>query len=203
VEVLNTGEELGRQILEDARKKASRMLETADRECAGIREAEQKTAADEIARLRAGGDRQLAAQRAEMEAALPLDFLRTRLSFIQDTVVGALREFFDGLAPEDFAQLLAARIRRVAGAFKGKTVTVLHGGLEPALVQATVARSAPGVTISGMKPLPGGRGIVIESDDGRVRFRCTTADLETELLEDRREDLAAAALGSEPLEAGA
>ncbi len=32
MEVLNTGEELGRQILEDARKKASRMLEAADKE---------------------------------------------------------------------------------------------------------------------------------------------------------------------------
>ncbi len=54
-----------------------------------------------------------------------------------------------------------------------------------------------------MKPLPEGRGLEIESDDGRVRFRCTVRQLESELLEERREELAVAVLGRAALEAGA
>jgi hypothetical protein len=137
-----------------------------------------------------------------MEAALPLDFLRTRLGFIQDTVTGALGAFFAGLAPADLAGLLARRIRRVAGAFAGRAVTVLHGGLEAGLARDTVQSAMPGVAIKEMKPLSKGRGLEIESEDGRVRFRCTTAELEAELLEERREELAAAVLGREALEAG-
>ena len=203
MEVLNTGEELGRQILEDARKKASRLLEAVDRECAAIREEGRRVAEAEIARLRADGDRQRAAMRAEMEAALPLDFLRTRLGFIQDTVIAALHAFFDGLSPEDLAGILAGRIRKAAGALAGRTIIVLHGGLDEKLARATVERAAPGVSIAVLKPLPEGRGLELESDDGRVRFRCTTAELEAELLEERREELAVAVLGREVLEAGA
>jgi vacuolar-type H+-ATPase subunit E/Vma4 len=203
VEVLNTGEELGRQILEDARKKASRMLEAVDKECAAIREEGRRAAEAEIARLRADGDRQIEAMRAEMEAALPLDFLRTRLGFIQDTVTAAIRAFLDSLSHEDLAGILEGRIRKAAGALAGRTVTVLHGGLGAGLARQTVERAAPGIAISAVSPLPGGRGVEIESDDGRVRFRCTTSELEAELLEDRREELAVAALGREALEAGA
>jgi vacuolar-type H+-ATPase subunit E/Vma4 len=203
MEVLNTGEELGRQILEDARKKAGRLLEAVDKECAGIREEGRRAAEAEIARLRADGDRQRAAMRAEMEAALPLDFLRTRLAFIQGTVTAALRSFLDGLSLEDLAGILEGRIRKAAGALAGRTVTVLHGGLSEGLARTTVERAAPGLVISAVRALPGGKGIEIESDDGRVRFRCTTAELEAELLEERREELAVAVLGREALEAGA
>lgn len=203
MEVLNTGEELERQILEDARKKASRTLEAADRDCAGIREETGRTAAAETARLEADRDRRLAALRLEMEAALPLDYLRTRLTFIQESVVGALRTWFDGLAPEDLAALLAVRIRTVAGALAGKTVTVFHAGLDAGLARATVVQAAPGVTVAGVGTLEEGRGLVIESVDARVRFRCTVAEMEAQLLEERREELAVAALGREALEAGA
>jgi len=203
MEILNTGEELGRQILEDARKKASRMLEAAEKESAGIREAGQRAAEEEVARLLADADRQIAAMRAEMEAALPLDFLRTRLAFIQDTVVAALRAFFEGLSPEDLAGILAGRIRKAAAALAGRTVTVLHGGLNAGLARATVERAAPGVSIKALQPLTGGRGLEIRSDDDRVRFRCTIAELEAELLEEWREELAVAVLGREVLEAGA
>jgi vacuolar-type H+-ATPase subunit E/Vma4 len=203
MEVLNTGEELGRQILEDARKKASRMLEAVDKECAAIREEGRRAAEAEIVRIRADGDRQIAALQAEMKAALPLDFLRTRLGFIQDTVSSAVRALLDSLSLEDLAGILEGRIRKAAGALAGRTVTVLHGGLGAGLARATVERAAPGIAISAARPLPAGRGIEIESDDGRVRFRCTTAELEAELLEDRREELAVAALGREVLEAGA
>jgi vacuolar-type H+-ATPase subunit E/Vma4 len=203
VEVLNTGEELGRQILEDARKKASRTLEAADRECAAIREEARKSAEAEVTRLRAEGDNRIAALRTEMEAQLPLDFLRIRLAFIQETVVTALRSFLSGLTDEELADILAARIRKAAGALEGRAVTVRHGGIGTELARTTVAGAAPGTEIAGLEPLPEGRGLEIESADGRVRFRCTTAELEAELLEERREELAAAALGREALEAGA
>jgi len=201
VEVLNTGEELGRQILEDARKKASRALEAADRECAAIREAARASAEAEIARLRSEGERRIAALRAEMESQLPLDFLRIRLAFIQDTVVAALRQFLGGMSAQELADILAGRIRTAAGALAGRTVTVRQRELGDELARSTVTTAAAGVAIGGLEPLGEGRGLEIESIDGRVRFRCTTAELEAELLEERREELAAAALGRDALEA--
>jgi V/A-type H+/Na+-transporting ATPase subunit E len=203
MEVLNTGEELGRQILEDARKKASRLLESADRECAAVREEGRKAADAESARLSADRDRRLAALRTEMESALPLDFLRTRLAFIQDTVVAALRAFLAGLSEDDLAAVIERRVRRAAAAFAGRTITVHRAGIDEARVRTLLTRAVPGVGIDGVRVLAVGRGVDIESTDGRVRFRCTTGELESEMLEDRREELAVAALGREVLEAGA
>jgi vacuolar-type H+-ATPase subunit E/Vma4 len=203
MEVLNTGEELGRQILEDARKKASRLLEAADRESAAIRAEGRKASDAEVARLAAERDRRVAALRAEMEAALPLDFLRTRLAFIQETVVAALRAFFAGLSEDDLAAIIERRIRRAAAAFAGRTITVHRAGIDEARVRALLGRALPGVGIDAVQELGGGRGVEVEATDGRVRFRCTTDELESELLEDRREELAVAVLGRDALEAGA
>jgi vacuolar-type H+-ATPase subunit E/Vma4 len=203
MEVLNTGEELGRQILEDARKKASRTLEAADKECAAIRAAGRTAAEQETARLRRESERRIAALRVEMEAVLPLDFLRTRLGYIQETLVAALRAFFEGLSPQDLAGMLAGRVRKAASAFGGRPAVVRYGGLDAGLARRTVERAAPSLAIERVEPLSGATGLEIESADGRVRFRCTTAELEAELLEERREELAAAILGREALEAGA
>jgi hypothetical protein len=136
-----------------------------------------------------------------MESQLPLDFLRIRLAFIQETVVTALRSFLDGLSAEELAAILAERVSKASGALAGRTVTIRHGGLGAELARATVARAAPKTAIAGLEPLAEGRGLEIESDDSRVRFRCTTAELEAELLDERREELATAALGREALEA--
>jgi V/A-type H+-transporting ATPase subunit E len=201
MEVLNTGEELGRQILEDARKKASRLLEAADRECAAVCEEVRKATDAESARLAAERDRRRAALRTEMEAALPLDFLRRRLTFIQDTVVVALRTFLAGLSVDDLAAVIERRVRRASAAFEGRTIAVRRGGIDEARVRALLGRAAPGVGIDTVQEIADGRGVEIESSDGRVRFRCTTAELEAELLEDRREELAVAALGRGALEA--
>ena len=143
--------------------------------------------------------------RAEMEAALPLDFLRTRLGFIQDTVdrggPGVPRR---ALASRDLAGIIEGRIRKAAGALAGRTVTVRHGGLSAELARADGAARRPGHRdFRRAARSPAARGVEIESDDGRVRFRCTTDELEAELLEERREELAVAALGREVLEAGA
>jgi vacuolar-type H+-ATPase subunit E/Vma4 len=203
MEILNTGEELGRQILEDARKKAARMLEAADKECAAIRDEGRKAAEREIGRLRAESERRIAALRAEMEAVLPLDFLRTRLGFIQESLAAALRAFFEGLSPEDLAGILGGRIAEAARAFAGRAVAVRCGGLDASLARATVEHAAPSLAIDRVEPLPGATGLEIESTDGRVRFRCTTTELQAELLEERREELATAILGRDALEAGA
>jgi hypothetical protein len=202
MEVLNTGEELGRQILEDARKKAGRLLEAADREIAAVSEEGRKATDAESARLAADRDRRLAGLRTEMEAALPLDFLRTRLGFIQDTIVAALRAFLAGLSVDDLAAVIERRVRSASAAFAGRTIAVRRGGIDEARVRALLGRAVPGVGIDAVQVLADGRGVEIESTDGRVRFRCTTTELEAELLEDRREELAVAALGRGVLEAG-
>ncbi len=202
MEVLNTGEELGRQILEDARKKASRLLEAGRPECSqsARRAGEPPTPRARASPPTATGARPPCAPRwrrrcRSTSCARASPSSRTRSSrrcgrSSRDSPRTTSRRSSsvacDGLAPRSRAARLPCA----------------RAGLDEARVRALLARAVPGVGIDGVQTLDAGRGVEIESTDGRVRFRCTTDELESEMLEDRREELAVAVLGREVLEAG-
>ena len=81
METVKTSEVLESQILDDARAKAARILEAADKECAAIRADWDRRGSDEVRRLEAVRASRIAALRQDLEALLPLDFLRSRSGF--------------------------------------------------------------------------------------------------------------------------
>ncbi len=213
MEVLKTGEELERQILEDARKKASRTLEAAEKDCTAIRAEMQAELDREAQRLEAGRDRRVAALRSELAAQLPLDFMRARLQWIDATVTGGLREMLSKLSADELAGVLGARMRAAAAFFAGRQVSVACAGLTEAAARSLVEQSMPGVTVAAVAPRHGGAaggsgpgdsssGVVIESTDGKLKLRCTLAELEAQLLDEHRQELAEACLGREALSDG-
>lgn len=207
MEVLKTGEELERQILEDARKKASRTLEAADKECQKARVELMQALEAEYARIDADGERRIAALRAQLESQLPMDFQRIRLAWVDEAVTGSLRELLARLTQEELGQILGARLREAAGVFAGKPVKVFYAGLDLAVARSTVEEAMPAACIVSLEPRkaasasPPASGLVVESADAKLRYRCTLAELESLLLENHREELAVTLLGREELEA--
>jgi V/A-type H+-transporting ATPase subunit E len=198
VEVLRTSEELEKQILEDARKKAHRILESADKECAAIRAEWAKKLEEESARMEEDARKQMKALQNELEASLPLDFMRARLSFIEEALRTQLRALFGGFSAKEKAEIIAALVNRVEPLFKGKTVIAGVNGIT-AQEAEKILRGTPGVTLQGVKALPAemGEGIVLETPDGKIRYRGTFAELQERLLEEHREELKLALLGKD------
>ena len=204
MEVVKSGDALEKQILEDARAKASRIIAEADKECAGLRAEWQRTTEADGARLEGDRDARLAAVRHELGASLPLDFMRARLSHIQNALDKALDEYFAGLSPSDLSRVLGSLLARVAPVMHGASVVVHAAGISPEQARRVVEEKIPGVRVesveeTGQDGPRGARnvGLVLETKDGRIRFRGTLRELGAQLLEQHREELAVALLGKD------
>ncbi len=203
MEVVQSSEELEKQILEDARAKASRILAEAERECAGIRQEWERRTEEEIRRLEADKAGRIAAVRQELAATLPLDFMRARLSFVQEAVNQALDRYFAGLSPAQLSAIMAGLLRRIPPVLRGAAVVVSCSGVRPQDARRVVEENVPGVRVEAVKevePSADGRkdvGLTLETTDGRVRFRGTLGELSAQLLEGHRQELAEALLGKD------
>ncbi len=172
MEVVKNGELLEAQILEDARAKAGRLRDAAEKEIAAIR-------ADGEARLREESRRmderrlgELATLRKELEASLPLDFRRARLSYLQETLDAALAAYFAGLGTEAVGRIIGAQVARAAAAFAGRAVSVLTAGMSAAQARSVVSGVLPGVAVESVAEMPAAeaaaalKGLIVASADG-------------------------------------
>jgi vacuolar-type H+-ATPase subunit E/Vma4 len=203
MEIVRSSEALESQIVEDARAKSRRILDAADKECASVRADWEKRSAEDERRLDASRDAQCAALRQELGASLPLDFMRTRLSFTQEAVDKALKELFDTLSDAEVRKILSGTLSRVKSAFSGAHVTVEHAGIDADLARRIVQEGLPGVTVDSVTALAGesaaeaGRGVIVKTADGRRRFRGTLNEVASVLLEENREQLVTALFGKD------
>ena len=202
MEVLRSGDALEKQVLEDARTRASRILAEAERECAAIRQEWQRRTEDDIRRIEAERDAKIQAVRQELESSLPLDFMRARLSYIQECVDRALKEYFGGLSPADVSRIIGRMLKRLPPVLHGATVTAYVSGMLSQDARRIVEDNISGVKIEDVKDMAGSAsadgldvGLVLETTDSRVRFRGTLRELRAQLLEQNREEMAAALLG--------
>jgi vacuolar-type H+-ATPase subunit E/Vma4 len=201
MEVLKTSDALESQILEDARGKARRMLEAADRECAKILAEWDVKDRQEAEGSEAARDAKIAAIRQELAASLPLDFMRTRLAFIQETITKALKELFEGMPAAGLDKILGKVLSRAAYAFKGAPIVVLAAGMSAEAARKLAQQSIVGATVAEVRPLTGedaaDKGVVLQSVDGSRRFRGTLRELTSLLFEEYREELMTALLGKD------
>lgn len=210
MEVLKTSDELEKQILEDARKKASRILESTEKECAQIRLEWEKKLQDDARRMEEDNTRRIAALKQELAATLPLDRMRERLSYIEKTLIGKLKECFEGLTAIETAEVFSVLIRRVASIFSGKRITAYVGGIADSEAIKMLTACIPSAVVIGIRPLaeaaamgtgevilPVARGLVLESEDKRILYRGTFNELARLLLEEHRDALVESLIGKD------
>ena len=130
--------------------------------------------------------------------------MRTRLAATEEALRGALDELFAGLGPAELARILGLLLAKAGPSFEGTRVSVTCRGVEPAAARAIVAEALPGAVIDSVTSEPAeaeglepgaGKGMIVATTDGRIRFRATLGELASLLLEERREELATALLG--------
>jgi len=202
MEVVKSGDALEKQVLEDARTKAGHLLAEAERECAAVREEWRRRTEAETRKMESDRDRRIEAIRSELAASLPLDFMRARLTYMQEALDSALGEFFSRLSEKDLSRIIARLLQRLPGVFQRTTAVVFVSRLPMNEARKTVEENVPGITIEEVKEAPQGQtgdgrdaGLVIETTDGRIRFRGTMRELSAQLMEQHREELADALLG--------
>lgn len=153
MEVLKSGDALEKQVLDDARAKASRILAEADRESAAQRREWERRTEDDVRKIEAEKDSRIQAMRQELAASLPLDFMRARLSYIQDSVDRALKDYFAKLAPEGLIRIVSGMLHRIPPVFRGAVVVAYASGIRSQDVKRVVEENVPGVSVEDVKDL--------------------------------------------------
>jgi hypothetical protein len=226
MEELQSTDVLDREILEDARRKAQRILKTADDQVAVADKSWEDKIAASLEELRKRHGERLEEGRVEVMARLPLDKRRLRLEKIDSLLREAASRYAAALSREKQIALLADNLAlragetgaasgdtaadtgaKGAGAGAGGTaaLAVTYRLLSGAEAESLVKNNFPGCAWKaeegGAAYLQAGKfpGIVVDS--GEVRISVSVDEAVESLLEEKRGELTSALLGREALDA--
>ncbi|MDR3139809.1 MAG: ATPase [Treponema sp.] len=217
MEELQSTEVLDREILEDARKKAHRILKTADDTLKTQTETWEKRTARSVAEVRQKYRDRIAGAREEILARLPLDKRRARSEMIESLLQSAMAEYLSSLGRERILSLLGAELRRGFEEYAGyKEAPDPAPQLRCRMLERHEAESLlkqalpPGMKTAGVqwdiKEADAAAGLWGKFPALQVITRAVriTASIETAaetILEDKRAELVKALLGEGALDA--
>jgi vacuolar-type H+-ATPase subunit E/Vma4 len=215
MEELQSTEVLDREILEDARRKAQRILKTADDDAAASDKSWEKKTQKALAELNRRFEERLETGRAEIMAHLPLDRRRLALERIDRLLHEAAASYLKGLDREKLLGILERELReRSAELEDGKAGDSARGGPELKVIYRFLSREEAEDLLKGAFPessfraeegdaayLRAGSFPGIVADSGAVRVSVSADAAVETLLSEKRGELAAALLGEEALDA--
>jgi len=198
MEELRSTDALDREILEDARRKAEKALRAADEAAREAEESWDKKLAADLAALETKHADRVRRQRAEVFARLPLDQRRSRVERAERLLSAAMASFLGALPRERLLALVEREVARRAAELAPGPAAVRTRGLKEHEASALLSRTlGPGAwTLVECADVPGELPS-LTAESGAVTVRCGVADVGTDLLGERRGELAAALLGPE------
>jgi vacuolar-type H+-ATPase subunit H len=203
MEEIVSADAIRREILEDARKKATRLLEEGEAEAARNVEETEAKAARVVEEIFQESAAKSARYRMETMARFPLERTRMRTTFVDAKLRESVRAYVSALPEARVAALAEGMLAEGAGFLEGKAVELRRKGLpESSAVDAARRLLAKASSVShAVDPALPDRGFLARAADDSVRVRATMDLVEARLLDERRGELAEA-LCSEALRAG-
>jgi hypothetical protein len=209
MEELRSTDVLDREILEDARKKAYKILKTADETVAAQTKRWDKKSVRDLAKVRKAYAERIEKERVEILARLPLDKRRLRSETAQNALGEAMDGFLSALGRDKLLSLLESELKeRLAACIDWRE----EGIRDQAVLLFSAMSEAEAGKFAGMAKGCVGE-ITLRKNDSPLASKypalsldAPTAKIEVSvenaaanLLEDKRAELAAALLGGEVL----
>ena len=196
---------LDKEIQADARKKAERMLQKADRECELLLssiDAELEKAANEKKQF---FERKLEAFETDRKAVVPLEKERFKVSFIQNTIIQNINKYLEELTEAKRLELASRNFdfktdlklnAYVYGFSTDEAKKFLSKKLGNNLLSCTQTKFGATVLEEELglsKP----EGIILESEDKNFRCRLTLNEVIEKLLDSNRAEFSATLFGGD------
>ncbi len=203
MEELRSTEILDREIQDDARRKAERILKTADADCEQIT-AEVRSRIEAVRNAKTEDYRKRTADFIkETRSAIPLEKQRKLVSFVDNSVTEALDSWLEQLAPERRLALLGSLVKKYHSILKGRALHIRYHGYTEAQARSFLEKFFERAQIRSLgEASPDDRtsvlrtdGFVIETDDGTIVCRAVSGELRAALLSEQRQELSEALLG--------
>ena len=203
MEELRSTDGLDREILEDARRKADRVLRGAEQAAVESESAWEKKLAEDLAALERKHAERVASLRAQTNARLPLDKRRLRADRAERLLRDSLGRTLRSLPRERILSVLERGLAERAGELPSSGLVVSKAGLTENEVSALIGRVLPRsawVFDSGASAESGDVLPRLIISGGRTTVRLDVAETGEELLREKRAELAQALLGAEVLD---
>jgi vacuolar-type H+-ATPase subunit H len=208
VEELQSTEALDREILEDARKKAFKIIKNADESADSSKQSWELKLSKALEEAQANCKARAEKSRHEIMARLPMDKRRIRSSKIEVLLTAAMQDFLASLERKRLLNLLerelAGCIDECGGSsgFSGPA-ELRYRNLSMDELEPLVQKVLPGVSLTckedGLYGIPGALPAVV-MDFPDVRITASADIAAARLFLDKRAELAAALLGDAALE---
>ena len=207
MEELRSTDILDKEIQDDARKKAEKILKNADAQGQQIL-ADVETQLESAKKDRESYYSQKAAQfKKDLDSSLPLEKSRFLVSYISSSVASAINDYLKTISQEKRIQLVLTMLDRFESLTDGKSFEAAVYGFNLDLAKnelnknnklhissflATEFAKTGEVAVDGIEIH---EGIILVSDDKVVKIRLTLEELFSELIDKYRNELAVTLFG--------
>jgi V/A-type H+-transporting ATPase subunit E len=205
MEELRSTEILDREIQDDARRKAEKVLKAAENDCVRITDG----VAARVAATRTEKEKELAkrlfAYKKDSESAIPLEKQRRLVSFIDTSVQEALDAWFKVIGPKKRLTLYERLMERYKSVLGGRKLQVTWSGsgytdeeIKELVFRIFESGNIDSVTEIDKKSVASGDfsdGLYIRTTDAHIFCRATLAEIRTDLLSSKRQEMAEALMG--------
>ena len=207
MEELRSTDILDKEIQDDARKKAEKILKNADAQGQQIL-ADVETRLESAKKDRESYYSQKAAQfKKDLDSSLPLEKSRFLVSYISSSVASAINDYLKTISQEKRIQLVLTMLNRFESLTDGKSFEAAVYGFNLDLAKnelnknnklhissflATEFAKTGEVAVDGIEIH---EGIILVSDDKVVQIRLTLEELFSELIDKYRNELAVTLFG--------
>lgn len=196
MEEIRGTEALEREILDDARKRAERIVRKAEDEAKALQaQTEQKIKAAIDALTQEYQAKQQIAEK-EVRSRLPLEKMRLEIQYRDEVLRNAVAEVLAKIDPRLFGAWCLRGLKRQVELIRGSKATISVKGLDSAYIEEikTLFQDAGSVSIKKSEAMKA-RGIIVEPDDNSYRISITENELVSWLLDEERGELASALFG--------
>ena len=205
MEELRSAEILDKEIQDDARKKAEKILRNADSQCDQIL-AQVESRLEEAKKEKEIYFNQKADQvKKDLDSSMPLEKSRFLVSYISSAIAKGINEYLKTLSSEKRFELAVSLLNQFSNLVSDRTFDAAVYGFDPAYVKSTLSSkvkinscSSVDFAKSGSEAVDGieiHEGVILLSEDKRVKIRLTLEEVITELIDKYRKELAVTLFG--------
>lgn len=205
MEELRSAEILDKEIQDDARKKAEKILRNADSQCNQIM-AQVESRLEEAKKEKEIYFNQKADQvKKDLDSSMPLEKSRFLVSYISSSIAKGINEYLKTLSSEKRFELAVSLLNQFSNLVSDRTFDAAVYGFDPAYVKSTLSSkvkinscSSVEFAKSGSEAVDGieiHEGVILLSEDKSVKIRLTLEEVITELIDKYRKELAVTLFG--------
>ena len=199
MEELRSTEILDKEIQQDARKKAEKIIKAAEAEAKSIEDDVsnrlEKAKNEKIEKL----EHKLQAVKKDLEASVPLEKERFLVSYIQTSIDEGMNEYFESLSDEKLASLFVNEFSKYEEKIENRPVCLFVYGMDVNFVKKSFEKKVKIASVEKTefnKQLPekkaglkNQKGIILETEDKEIRIRLTLSELVSQIEEKYRKEL--------------